>query len=251
MTTAYLYKWTHIPSGMWYIGSKSAKNCHPDNHEKYICSKSSVKTSIKENRQDWYYDIIETGEPRYIRKRETEILVSLDAKNNPMSFNAGNAAWDPGNRLGRKESVITRERKSLARRGEKNPMYGKRGLESPHYGKKHTDEVKMKQSLSLIEYNRNRPESHNNNISKSLKGNAKLIERMQGENNPMYGKPCTEFNKQMTKLKNSGDGNPMKQPWNQLTCEHCNKTIAKNHYTMYHGDRCKNFTSYGSDVDQV
>ena len=45
--------------------------------------------------------------------------------------------------------------------------------------------------------------------------------------------------KLMSKIKNSGDNNPMRQPQNQRTCPHCNLTIAKNHYTMYHGDKCK------------
>lgn len=31
----------------------------------------------------------------------------------------------------------------------------------------------------------------------------------------------------------------MKQPKHQQTCEYCNKTIAKNHYTMFHGEKCK------------
>ena len=242
ITVAYLYKWIHIPSGMWYIGSKSAKGCHPNNHEKYICSKPIVKQMILEKREDWFYEIIETGDPRYIRKRETEILVSLDAKNNCMSFNEGNAAWDPGNRLGRKESSVTKERKSLARQCEKNPMYGKRGTESPHYGKKHTAETKLKQSLGLKCYNENRPQSHNDNISKALTGNAKLKTKI-GWLNPMFGKTASEYNKLMSKVKNSGNLNPMKKLENQLTCEFCHKTIAKNHYTMYHGIKCKEFRS--------
>ena len=55
----------------------------------------------------------------------------------------------------------------------------------------------------------------------------------------MYGKPTSENAKLMSKLKNSGDNNPMRRPEHQKICEHCNKTVAKNHYTMYHGDKCK------------
>ena len=84
-----------------------------------------------------------------------------------------------------------------------------------------------------------RPAAHNENISKSLLGNPKLSARMQGENNPMFGIPASDYNKAMTTLKNSGDNNPMKRSEHQRTCDHCGKTVAKNHYTMFHGDRCK------------
>jgi hypothetical protein len=55
----------------------------------------------------------------------------------------------------------------------------------------------------------------------------------------MYGIPASDYNKAMTKLKNSRESNPMKKIEHQRTCEHCIKTVAKNHYTMFHGDKCK------------
>jgi len=55
----------------------------------------------------------------------------------------------------------------------------------------------------------------------------------------MFGKHASDYNKQMSKLKNSGDLNPMKLLENQKVCEYCYKTIAKNHYTLYHGLKCK------------
>lgn len=237
-TVAYVYKWIHIPSGMWYIGSKSANGCHPDNHEKYICSKPEVKESILKNREEWIFEIWDTGDPLEIRKLESKYLRLLNAKNNPTSFNESNAGWDPGNRLGRKESIETRQKKSEARQGEKNPMYGKTGELSPHYGKKYSDERKLKQSISVKKYASNRPDSHNENIKKSLLGNPKLGHK--GEKNGMYGKSPSDYNKRMSTLKNSGDGNPMKKPEHQRFCEFCCKTVAKNHYTMYHGSKCKN-----------
>lgn len=239
MQTAYIYKWIHIPTGKWYIGSKSNKDANPLTHEKYICSSKIVKPMIKENRDDWCYEIIETGNPSIIRKRETEILKQLDAKNDPMSYNRSNACWDPGNRLGRKESIETKTKKSKARKGELNPNYGKLGTNSPNYGKTKSNEAREKISSKLKSYNKNRPKEHNENISKSLKGNIKLSKKMQGKNNPMFGKPASAFNKEMSKIKNSGSNNPMCKPENQRICEHCNKLIAKNHYTMYHGSNCK------------
>jgi hypothetical protein len=137
-----------------------------------------------------------------------------------------------------------RKRKSEARMGSKNPMYGKKGLLSPHFGKKHSDLTKAKQSAGIKEYSKNRPNSHNKNISKSLLGNSKLSERMRGENNPMFGMPASAYNKAMTALKNSGNNNPMKKPEHQKTCTHCTKICGKNNFVKYHGDKCKFFTSF-------
>jgi len=239
-TTPYIYKWTHIPTGKWYIGSKIRKGWNPTRHEEYICSSKEVKPLVLENRNEWVYEILYIGEANYIADLENSILTSLNAKDDPLSFNQHNGDG-LYNRYGVKENATTRRKKSEARIGNKNPMYGKTGEKSPHYGKKYDDSRKQKQSSSLKEYAKNRPTSHNKNISKSLKGNPKLSERLRGANNPMYGIPASDYNKEMTKLKNSGDNNPMKKPEHQRTCEHCSKTVAKNHYTMFHGDKCKFF----------
>jgi hypothetical protein len=39
-----------------------------------------------------------------------------------------------------------------------------------------------------------------------------------GNKNPMYGIPASDYNKAMTKLKNSGENNPMKKLKNQKVC---------------------------------
>ena len=52
-----------------------------------------------------------------------------------MSFNQHNGDG-LYSRAGIKENDITKKRKSEARKGSKNPMYGKTGSLSPHFGKK-------------------------------------------------------------------------------------------------------------------
>jgi hypothetical protein len=52
MTIAYVYKWTQLSTGKWYIGSRSAIGCNPNQHEKYICSSKTVKPMILEDRND-------------------------------------------------------------------------------------------------------------------------------------------------------------------------------------------------------
>ena len=83
--TSFVYKWTHLPTGKWYIGSRTAKGCHPE--DGYISSSQIIIPLIKQNPKEWYREIIEIGEPTEMVKLETTLLESLDAKNNPMSFN--------------------------------------------------------------------------------------------------------------------------------------------------------------------
>jgi hypothetical protein len=220
---AFLYRWTQKSTGMWYEGSRTERGCHPN--DGYLCSSDVVKPMLLENQQDWSREILVIGEPKYIRKLETTRLKSLDAKNDPMSYNQSNAEWDPGNRLGRKESETTRKKKSTARQGEKNPMYGLRGELSPHYGKTYTNERRENQSKGVKAYAASRPESHNENISKSLKGNPNV--GLKGSKNPSYGKPERSSHLNGTTHH----------------CEHCNRTIAGyGNYKRYHGYRCKHNT---------
>lgn len=228
--------WIHIPSRMWYVGSKSSATCHPDYHEKYICSSRIVKPLVKKNRSEWTYTILAIGDKKYIRELEKKYLRLLNAKNDPTSFNKSNACVEY-DRSGLKDSLLTRQKKSAAKQGELNPMFGKRGKACPHYGKQHSLERKQKQSEGVKKYAANRPDSHNQNISNSLKGNPNV--GVCGERNGMFGKTASEYNKQMSKLKNSGKNNPMCKPENQKICEYCKKTVAKNHYTMFHGEKCK------------
>ena len=237
-TVPYLYKWTQLSTKKWYIGSKIRQGWNPGRHEEYICSSKIVKPMIIENRSDWVYEILCIGEADYIKNLEKSMLVFLNAKDDPHSFNQHNGDGIY-NRFGIKESKETREKKRLAHLGEKGSMYGKRGPLCPHYGKKYSEERRKNQSIGTKKYAERRPQTHNDNISKSLLKNPKLSEAKKGEKNPMYGVPASDYNKSMTKLKNSGDGNPMRNPKYQMICPHCNRSFAKSNYNLWHGDKCK------------
>lgn len=89
MSQAFVYKWTHIPTGKWYIGSRTAKDCHPN--DGYICSSTIVKPMIEQNPEEWKRTILHTGAPKEMRRMETHLLLEANAKDNPMSFNRNNA----------------------------------------------------------------------------------------------------------------------------------------------------------------
>ena len=88
MTIAYVYKWTHIPTMKWYVGSRTSKNCHP--MDGYICSSKIVKPMILENVDEWKREIIATGSVEEMLVLETIILETSDAKNDIKSFNQHN-----------------------------------------------------------------------------------------------------------------------------------------------------------------
>jgi hypothetical protein len=88
MTTAYVYKWTHIPTLMWYIGSRTAKNCHPS--DGYICTSKYVKPLILQSKTEWQREIIATGTVTEMINLETMLLQMFDAKHDHKSFNKHN-----------------------------------------------------------------------------------------------------------------------------------------------------------------
>lgn len=118
---AYLYKWTHLPTGKWYVGSRTAKGCHVQ--DGYICSSTTVKPMIKESPDDWTREILAIGSGLYIRDLEARYLVSLDAKNDVMSYNLHNG---DGKFTTAGRSSTSRERKIVSERFKGKP----RSLES-------------------------------------------------------------------------------------------------------------------------
>lgn len=85
---AYVYKWTHLPSFMWYIGSRTAKGCHPN--DDYICSSPFVKGLIVSDKHLWVRQIIATGVKEDMKQLEDMILQLVDAAGDTKSFNRSN-----------------------------------------------------------------------------------------------------------------------------------------------------------------
>jgi len=153
--------------------------------------------------------------------------------------------------------------------GENNPMFGKFKEQHPKYGLPMSAETKEKISKKLS--GRTLSEDHKKNIRDGLEEwisssdfdnfRQRLSDRMTGENNPMFGKPCyvnmTEDQKLKWKenISNSTRGKPKsvetkarmsearkgkKKP--TVICPHCNKEGASGNMTRYHFNNCKNKT---------
>jgi hypothetical protein len=84
----FVYKWTELSTGKWYIGSRTKKGCHIN--DGYICSSKIVKPLIEKNKNDWVREIIAIGSAKAMREFETKLLQELNASNDNMSYNRSN-----------------------------------------------------------------------------------------------------------------------------------------------------------------
>ena len=128
-TQAYLYKWTHIPTQKWYVGSRTAKGCHIN--DGYICSSLTVKPMIVENRTEWIREILCIAEPSYILELETRYLHLTNAKNDPMSFNRHNGDGKFTS-TGKIVSKLTKLKMSQTRSGIKKSQEHRLALSEAH-----------------------------------------------------------------------------------------------------------------------
>jgi len=174
MTQAFLYKWTHKPTNKWYIGSRTAKNCHIN--DGYICSSKIVKPMILETKQEWNREILCIGMPKYIRDLEAELLDVLDAKADINSFNQHNG----DGKFTTAGTIRTRE----SRQKQSNAMSG-RSLSENHkkkIGKIHKGKFVSAETRKLIgAKSKGRMQSAEARLKNSIKnfgsnnGNAKKI----------------------------------------------------------------------------
>lgn len=202
MTTAFVYKWTHIPTMKYYVGSRTRKGCHPN--DGYICSSREVKPMIEENPTQWIRTIVAVGSPEEMYSLETDILQTMDCKNDPRSFNKHNN----DSRIaypGLPKSMEHRAKLSKVKTGKKiGPC---------------TEERKQK-------------------ISKANKGRTNMTEAQRDaiiKANKLSKRhiiPHTE--ESIAKMKISIAKRP------EYICPHCGKTSRSGVIKRWHFDNCKN-----------
>lgn len=166
--SAFLYIWTHLPTKMWYVGSRVAKGCHIN--DGYICSSKIVKPLILANPSDWNREILEEGEGKYIRDLETDYLTITNAAQDHMSFNKHNGGKNFNGicRLGSKHSDETRAKISAAGKGKTFTDEHKAKMSAAHKGKKQSDETKLKMSSAKL--GKTFTDEHKAKISAANKG---------------------------------------------------------------------------------
>lgn len=209
MTQAFVYVWRHELSQMWYLGSRTAKGCYPE--DGYICSSRIVKPLILANPEAWTREIISQGTPAEMRILERELLDCLDARNDPRSFNrnnggapqlhTGNIPWNKGIKTG-----------SCPEHSERM-----KGRTPPNKGKK------MGPSWN--------------------KGLPKEQQPKFGKPSGMLGKTQSELQKSRARDM-CIERNQIRKDY-IYTCAHCEWSGSRPH--RYHGKKCKNNNQQGGN----
>ena len=123
--------------------------------------------------------------------------------------------------------------KSINFAGVSNPMFGKSHSEESkikmsvsHTGKKKSVEARSNMSLSRL--GKSKTESHKKSLKKSWEENR---EKRSGENSSWHGRTHVEETKEKIRQK------ILSMPLH--TCEHCGKINTKGNYKRWHGGNCK------------
>ena len=178
-TTAFVYKWVHLPSLKWYIGSRTAQGCSPD--DGYVCSSKKVKPLIESAQSEWSREVIATGNPADMLELETTLLELFDAKNDLRSYNQHNGdgkfttAGLPAHNKGKKNP----HGKPSWNSGKPNPRHSAvmKGRKAPNKGVPMSEEQKLK--LSVAHTGKTSPNKGNPSVRKGIP-NTKASEKLKG-----------------------------------------------------------------------
>lgn len=214
--TSFVYKWIHLPTGKWYIGSRTAKGCHLA--DGYISSSQLIKPLIKQNPTEWEREIIKTGSPEEMIKLETALLESLDAKHDPMSFNQHN-----GDGKFTRTGVIVSENTRKKQSESIKKVHPNRGKPGPNLGRTFGEETRKKQSEAKLGKKR-KPFTEQTRD--------KIRQAKLGSNNPSYGKTPSEETKEKLRQANQGKKET-------FTCPHCGRVGGGGSMKRWHFDNCQ------------
>lgn len=231
----YTYLIKHKVSGKLYHGSRTAKNCHPNELLKengYLTSSKIVKNIIEKEGID-SFDIIEIEifeSKESARLSEERYHRSFDVKSNVCYLNQ----WNAGNKWFCKEHTDETKAKISS------SLIGKMAGENhPMFGKKHSKETLEKfkrRNYSSGEnhymHGKKRSEEAKNKTSETLKGmfvgEKSCWYGKTGELAPNYGNKHSEE----TKAK-------MRASRPKVICPHCNKEGWVSNFKRFHLDNCK------------
>jgi hypothetical protein len=248
MEQAYVYMWKEIATDKWYIGSRTRKNCHPD--DGYICSSKTVKPMIKANPDGWKRKILFVGDPFKALEIESFVLTTMRAKECGDSYNLHNQdmKWT---RLGTVDTEEVRLKKSKARAGSNNPSFGKRGELSPNWGRKNPMKLETRAKLSVTLQGKSGWNKGKKMPPMPDEQRAKISAALKGKPSHRKGKPflpVIETNKRRRGVKRPEHREFMLgRTWqcSEKSCPHCGTIGRGGNMLRYHFDNCKQKENHG------
>jgi hypothetical protein len=218
MTQAYLYKYTQQSTNKWYVGSRTAKNCHPE--DGYTTSSKIVKPQITAHPEDWHKQILCVGERAYIQQLESDYLKALNAATDPTSYNLQNQD-------GYVISQYQKARKGVAKTPEHCANISKslRGRHVSTETRKKIGDANRGQTRS----NAMKGKKHKPEVAERFKQN--LLDYRANVGCPRTG---TTHN-----LESKEKMRQAKLTASKKHCVHCNKSFHAGPYGHWHGDKCK------------
>jgi hypothetical protein len=178
--SAFVYKWTHLPTLKWYIGSRTAQGCSPD--DGYICSSKKVKPLIESAQTEWSRDIIANGSPADMLNLETTLLELFDAKNDLRSYNQHNGDGRftttglPAHNKGKKQPRGTPSWNS----GKPNPEHSAKMKGKPAHNKGVPISEEQKKKIALTRKGQPSPKKGKPGVPSTPEANAKRSETLKG-----------------------------------------------------------------------
>jgi hypothetical protein len=180
--TGFVYCWTDHKENKLYIGVHKGKI-----DDGYICSSKIVLELMNKRPGDFTRQIIAEGDYDLMRKFETKILQSVDARKNPDFYNGHNADgsnWylkehteEAKRKISKKLTGKQRLDVSLRNRTDNPGKYriykngDNAGAKNPMHGKSHSVESRMKMTNNRMGIGKNIPKSekHRQALSEAAK----------------------------------------------------------------------------------
>ena len=233
MTIPYVYLIEHKESKKWYIGSRTAKNCNPDELlVKYFTSSKIVNKIIKDEGKDSFvilgiqiYDVNETA-----LKSEEFLHKIFDVKNNDKFLNQ----WNAGEKFttaGRTHSEETKKKIGRSGKGRTHSEETKKKISKSHKGIIPSDETRKK----LSDAAKNRNEETRKKIGEANKGKIPSEETRKKISEANKGKIPSEETKKKMSEANKGKSKKQKN----IECPHCFKIGSANNMKRWHFNNCK------------
>ena len=202
-----IYKITNTINGKFYIGQAIDIEERWKSHRRNSLNSKSKEYNYplyrairKYGIENFSFEIVEECSIEELNEKEIYYIGEFNSYIHAENSQGYNMTLGGEGTRGHKASKETREKISIATKGESNPMYGKRGELSPLFGRKFSEEHRQKISKALSK--RKLSKETIARISQSKKGRKlseehrqKISEKTKGENNPFYGKSHSEETK--------------------------------------------------------